>query len=671
MQRSRVRRAATDDHGDVELVDELLEVQWFGRPRYVLSGHGRAPDHENVDAGIDDRLVVPDGALGRQPRRRGDTRCPDLFDSPADQVLLDRLGVDLLEPSSRGLVVKLGDLGQQWLRILETRPQPFEVERGQPAKLSDSDRRGRRYDAVHGRHNYWYLEPVGVDLPRDRHLFGMSGPARRNNPDLVERVRPPPALAAPDLNDAHDVLPPLRARMSLAARIGVPGLASPAAIVGRLGDHLNVVRVALDESRARDLGELRLLKLRDCPRTAVPHRCPQAAGQLVSDPCQRAPVRHLALDALGYKLVLPQDVILEVAVLGVGAAALGIAHRRQRAHAPVQLELLAVDENQLAGPFIAAGQQAAEHDGVRAGRDGLRDVAGVLDAAVADHWHVRGLTRLRGRVDRRDLRDADAGDDPRRANGARSDADFDGVGTGVDERLSSGPRGNVAADHLDARVGLELTHHVQDSLSVAVRGIHDQEVNARLDQGLRPALGVFADADRPADDESALRVLRRVRELLALGEVLDGDKSAQSAGVVDERQLLDLVAAQQAQRRRPRDPYRRRDQRHWRHDGGYPATMVRLEPDIAVGDDAEEDSVLVGDRHARDPVARAQFLDVSDCRVRAARHRVGDHARFGALDHVDLLGLLFDRHIPVEDSGPALACHCHGHPRLGHGVHRG
>src|SRR3712207_8992818 len=49
-----------------------------------------------------------------------------------------------------------------------------------------------------------------------------------------------------------------------------------------------------------------------------------------------------------------------------------------RSHAPVRLVLLAVDEDQLARGLLAAGQQAAQHDRVRAGGDGLGDVAGVL-----------------------------------------------------------------------------------------------------------------------------------------------------------------------------------------------------------------------------------------------------------------------------------------------------
>src|SRR5215472_7647048 len=175
-----------------------------------------------------------------------------------------------------------------------------------------------------------------------------------------------------------------------------------------------------------------------------------------------------------------------------------------------------------------------------------------------------------------------------------------------------------------------------------MRGIHDEEVGAGLDQRLRPPLGVLADTNGSTDDEPSFRVFRRVRELLALGEVLHGDQPAQPADGVDERQLLNLVGAQQPERRWPANPDWGRDQRHRGHHFGNAATVVGLEPDVPVSDDAEEYSVRVGDRYARDPVTRTELLDIRDSSVGAAGDWVGDHAGLGALDHVDLLRLLLD-----------------------------
>ena len=285
--------------------------------------------------------------------------------------------------------------------------------------------------------------------------------------------------------------------------------------------------------------------------------------------------------------------------------------------------------------------------------------------------HAGRLARLRGLVDGGDLRHADAGHDPGRADRAGPTPTLTASAPASIRACAPALVATLPPMTSTRELALTCGDHVEHACGVAVRGVHDEEVNARLDQRLRPPLGVLADADGRADDEPALGVLGRVRELLALGEVLDRDQPAQPAGVVDQRQLLDLVAAEQAQRLRPGDADRSGHQRHRRHDLGDPAPVVGLEPDVAVGDDADQHAVRVGDRHAGDPVARAQLLDVGDGRVRAAGHRIGDHPGLGPLDHVDLLGLLLDGHVPVQHADAALAGHGDGHPRLGHGVHGG
>ena len=57
--------------------------------------------------------------------------------------------------------------------------------------------------------------------------------------------------------------------------------------------------------------------------------------------------------------------------------------------------------------------------------------------------------RERRLVHRRHLRHADAGDDAGGADRARADADLDGVGARLDERLRAGAGRDVAADDVD------------------------------------------------------------------------------------------------------------------------------------------------------------------------------------------------------------------------------
>ena len=71
VQRGGVGRAAADHHGDVELVDELLQVERLGPAGDVLRRHRGAADHEDVHARVHDGLGVPRGALRGQAGRGG------------------------------------------------------------------------------------------------------------------------------------------------------------------------------------------------------------------------------------------------------------------------------------------------------------------------------------------------------------------------------------------------------------------------------------------------------------------------------------------------------------------------------------------------------------------------------------------------------------------------
>src|SRR5690606_6770324 len=294
----------------------------------------------------------------------------------ADQLLLDRLGVDLLEPPRGAGPVQRGDLGEQRLGVLVARPQPFEVEDGKAAEPPDGDRGGGTDHAVHRRDDQRDLEAVGVDLPGDAALLGIARPAGRHDADVVEGVRPAAALATADLHlSSHCALPlrrpgsayeratlpevpadceneaekSLRQRPPLQAHAaGRPGDASgrsrsAALVVGGLDGHLDVVGVALAEARGADAHEAAaFLELGDRARPRVPHGLVEAADELVRDVGEGAAVGDLPLHALGDQLLLAADVALRVAVLGEGPAALAVAHRAERAHAAVRLVLLAV-----------------------------------------------------------------------------------------------------------------------------------------------------------------------------------------------------------------------------------------------------------------------------------------------------------------------------------------
>ena len=103
------------------------------------------------------------------------------------------------------------------------------------------------------------------------------------------------------------------------------------------------------------------------------------------------------------------------------------------------------------------------------------------------------MRRLGRAFDRGQLRHADARHHAGGADGARPDADLDGVRSGVDQRLGAAFRGDIAGNDLNP-VGqlLHAFHGLQDSVGMTVRGVDHHGVHARIHQGLRALIAGIA-----------------------------------------------------------------------------------------------------------------------------------------------------------------------------------
>ncbi len=203
-----------------------------------------------------------------------------------------------------------------------------------------------------------------------------------------------------------------------------------------------------------------------------------------------------------------------------------------------------------------------------------------------------------------------------------------------------------------------------------MRRVDHEHVDARVGQHHGALVPVGAHAHGGAHDQPAVGVLRGVRVLLRLDEVLDRDEAAQLAVTVDDRQLLDLVAPQQPECRVGGDTHLRRHQRRLRHHLAHGLAVVHLEPHVAVGDDADERARGVRHRHTGDAEPSAQLVHLREGVVRRTRDRIGHHAGLGTLDDLDGLSLFVDREVPLQHAQTTLPSHGDGHARLGHRVHR-
>src|SRR5206468_6696768 len=186
------------------------------------------------------------------------------------------------------------------------------------------------------------------------------------------------------------------------------------------------------QAGAADAHEARLRpQFLDRARAGVAHAEPQPAGELMHERRERPARGDATLDPFGHELAELRDVLLAVAV----ARSLTHLHRAERTHAAVRLKSSVGGVDDLARRFVDAREQTAEHHRVRAGSDRLRDVAGLLDAAVTTDRHAALRGNVRAVIDRGDLRHARARDDACRADRTGAHAHLHAVGAGSDELL--------------------------------------------------------------------------------------------------------------------------------------------------------------------------------------------------------------------------------------------
>ena len=113
MQRCLVRRAATDNDGDVDFTHELLEVQGFNRLGDMFGRDNSSLNDEKIEFRFENGLGQRLGALRSYRRTRGHTCSVDFANALSNEFGLDWLHVDLLHTSSGLLNVELADLFEQ------------------------------------------------------------------------------------------------------------------------------------------------------------------------------------------------------------------------------------------------------------------------------------------------------------------------------------------------------------------------------------------------------------------------------------------------------------------------------------------------------------------------------------------------------------------------------
>ena len=165
----------------------------------MLARDHRALDHEDVEPGLERDLVVAGDALRRQGGGADHALRLDLADPLGDQLLLDRLAVDLLHLAGRLFLAERGDPLELLLSVLITREDALEVEHGEPPEAADRAGGGGRDDPVHRAGQQRQLEAVVAELPADVDVVRIARAAGGHDCDVVKPVCAPRLLATADL----------------------------------------------------------------------------------------------------------------------------------------------------------------------------------------------------------------------------------------------------------------------------------------------------------------------------------------------------------------------------------------------------------------------------------------------------------------------------------------
>ena len=400
----------------------------------------------------------------------------------------------------------------------------------------------------------------------------------------------------------------------------------------------------------------------------IAHAGAQAAHQLVDDVHNRAFIRHAAFDALGHVFVGAVLFVLEIAV---GRA---LAHRAQRAHAAVGFVGAALIELDFARCFVGACKHAAQHHGGGACGQGFGHVAGEADAAVGNQRHAGALERFGHVVNRRQLRHAHAGHDAGGANRARADAHFHRVCPGRHQIACRLCGGDVAADNLHLReVCLHPTHPIQNTLAVAVCGIHHNHVHPGSHQSGHAFVGFRTHAHRRAHAQAAVLVFVGMGEFGGFQNIAHRNQAFELVLRVHNQNALDLMLMHQFARVFNAGAFGHGNQfGPGRHDGGHRLVEAGFKAQIAVGNQAHQLAVLHHRQAGHLPLTLcAHFQQLANQHFRRNRYRVFHHAAFVPLHFGHGLGLALDAHVLMNDADAAFLRHGNGQARLGNGVHGG
>ena len=426
-----------------------------------------------------------------------------------------------------------------------------------------------------------------------------------------------------------------------------------------------------------------LAELRKGGRSEVAHAGLDATFEVLEDFADWAGNFLEGFDTFGGGLEV--DVFFVVAVTGGGT----FGHGGTAAHAPVLFVKFPIDFHDAAGGFRTPGEEPATNNPIGKG-EGFDEVTGFGEASVGDDADAFVFGGLGSDVEGCHLGDADAGDNPGRADGSWALADFDAIGTTVGQVGNAGCGGDVSGkDGKAGKLFADKADGFPDAFCMAVGGGDGDQVKVFVhhfpdmlgdgvfvEVAVRSTFGREGRSTEKAElvvpggaDEGAGFVVDAV-------DVTQGEETLEAVLVVDDQKLVDarvLVKKVIGDGDGIRVEFFFGDGKDvFALDHGlghFLAAVAR--PDDATGQHAQEFAIGFDDREATELVTffSNQLDDIADKKVRGDGDGILDYPVEVVFDPGDVLDLLPWGKVVVDDPQAPVESHADGHLGFGDGVH--
>lgn len=231
--------------------------------------------------------------------------------------------------------------------------------------------------------------------------------------------------------------------------------------------------------------------------------------------------------------------------------------------------------------------------------------------------------------------------------------------------------GDVAADDLQVWVFRTcFTNTLQNAFGVAVRGVNQQDVNARCHQRVNALFVARAGANRSAYAQTALLIFTGVRFTFRFLEVFYGDHPAQVEALIHNQRFLNAFFVHLSEDHFTAFAFTHGDQTLFRgHIDADRLVQIGNETHVAAGDDADQLVLFGNHRVAGEAVTLGQLFHFTQGGGRQNGLRVGDHAGLMFLHAANFFRLALDGHVFVNKADAAFLCQGNSQTRFRYGIH--